>query len=351
MDPFRRIFGALSRRHIQVKPLRQVFRKPKDEMTSEIFVSYIIPTIGRTSLETSVNSVLGQDFSRAAFEVVVVNDSDNPLPEAEWHASPNVRIINTNKSERSFARNSGAAVAKGKYLAFLDDDDWILPGALESFWELARHYPNAAWLYGGIRIVDEEGRILAEINSGLNGNRFAQIMGGAWAPIQASLVQARSFFEVGGFSPFICGTEDEDLCRRIAYQGEMANTADVVAVLYRGQTWNTSTNYLRAPEDVKYSRDLILSNPGAYRRLRASSDSHFWHGRVLRVYLSTISWNWKKKRILTALSRVFYSAAVFVASVPYIFSKEYWSGLRAHHVPDTLHFVMEEHERNRVAGN
>jgi glycosyltransferase involved in cell wall biosynthesis len=320
-------------------------------MTSEIFFSYIIPTIGRASLETAVKSVLTQNFTHADFEIIVVNDSGIPLPKAEWHTSPRVRIINTNKSERSFARNSGAAVAKGKYLAFLDDDDWILPGALESFWELAKQYPSAAWLYGGIRIVDEGGRILAEINSKLNGNRFAQIMGGAWAPIQASLVQARSFFEVGGFSPFICGTEDEDLCRRIAYHGEIASTSDTVAVLYRGQTWNTSTNYLRAPEDVKYSRDLILSHPGVLQRLMASADSAFWYGRILRVYLSTISWNWKKKRILTALSRVFYSAAVFAVSIPYLFSKAYWSGLRAQHVPDTLHFVMEEFERNRIAGN
>jgi hypothetical protein len=198
--------------------------------------------------------------------------------------------------------------------------------------------------------VDEQINTLAEINSGLNGNCFAQIMGGAWAPIQASLIQARAFFEIGGFNPFICGTEDEDLCRRAAYHGEFANMPQVVACLFRGQTWNTSTNYLRAPEDVKYSRDLILSKPGVLQRLLASADSAFWYGRILRVYLSTISWNWKRKRILTALSRVFLSAAVFVLSVPYIFSKEYWSGLRAHHVADTLHFVMEDYERNRVVG-
>jgi hypothetical protein len=162
-------------------------------MNPEIFFSYIIPTIGRASLETAVKSVLDQEFSHAEFEVVVVNDSGNPLPHADWLASPRVSIINTNKSERSFARNSGAAIAKGKYLAFLDDDDWILPGALESFWNLANQHPNAVWLYGGIRIVDEHINTLAEINSGLNGNCFAQIMGGAWAPIQSSLIQARAF--------------------------------------------------------------------------------------------------------------------------------------------------------------
>jgi glycosyltransferase involved in cell wall biosynthesis len=330
-----------------VSRLKRVYKKHRrrNNLSSDTFFSYIIPTIGRPSLDIAVKSVLTQDFSHAEFEIIVVNDSGNPLKKADWHTSPRVRIINTNKCERSFARNSGAALAKGKYLAFLDDDDWILPGALESFWQLANKYPNAAWLYGGIQIVDEHGKVLAEINSGLSGNCFSQIMGGAWAPIQASLIQAHTFFEIGGFNPFICGTEDEDLCRRTAYYGEFANTPQVVACLYRGQTWNTSTNYLRAPEDTKYSRDLLLSKTGAFQRLRKSADSSYWHGRILRVYLSTVSWNLKKKRMFTALSRMWYSLALFSLSINRFFSAEFWAALRAHHVPETLHFVMEEYDR------
>jgi glycosyltransferase involved in cell wall biosynthesis len=312
-------------------------------LNPEIFFSYIIPTIGRKSLKTAVQSVLSQEFSQVDFEVIVVNDSGKPLPNAEWQNSPRVRIITTNRSERSFARNSGAATARGKYLAFLDDDDWILPGALESFWNLANAYPNAAWLYGGIRVVDERDTILAEINSGLSGNCFAQIMGGAWAPIQASIMRASAFFEIGGFNPLICGTEDEDLCRRTAYHGEFANTQEIVACLFRGQSWDTSTNYRRAPEDVKYSRDLILARSGTFRRLMTSADSNFWYGRILRIYLSTISWNVKRKRYFTALSRLMHSLLAGFLSVHRFGSRDYQAGLLAHHAPNTLHFVMKQH--------
>jgi glycosyltransferase involved in cell wall biosynthesis len=310
---------------------------------TEPFFSYIIPTIGRSSLEIAVNSVLTQEFTRADFEVIIVNDSGLLLPAAEWQQSTRVRMINTNRSERCFARNSGAAVAKGMYLAFLDDDDWILPDALENFWQLAKRCPNADWLYGGTQIVDEGGGILAEINSGLNGMCFAQIMGGAWAPLQSSLVKASAFFAVGGFNPLISGTEDEDLCRRIAYQGELANTPEAVGCLYRGQTWSTSTNYLRAPEDTKYSRDLILAKPNALRRLIASADSSYWHGRILKVFFSTVAFNLKKKRYFNALSRFFYSLAAAGLSFPNLLSPGYWAGFRADHVPESLHFVMKEH--------
>ena len=312
---------------------------------SEIFFSCIIPTIGRISLKDAVQSVLSQQFSMADFEIIVVNDTGKPLPKASWQDLPNVRILTTNKSERSFARNSGAAVSKGKYLAFLDDDDWILPGALESFWQLATRHPDAAWLYGGIRIVDEQGRVLAEINSGLNGNRFAQIMGGAWAPLQSSLIRARTFFDVGGFNPLICGTEDEDLCRRITYYGEIANTPETVACLFRGQAWSTSTNYQRAPQDTKYSRDLILAKPGVLKRLLASADSSYWSGRILKIYLSTVAWNLKRKRFFMALSRLLYALVAFVLSVKYAFSSEYWQAVKADHVPQSLHFVIKEYEQ------
>lgn len=296
-------------------------------------------------MDVAVNSILSQELSQANFEIIVVNDSGNTLPKSDWHSSPHVRIINTNKSERSFARNSGAAIARGKYLAFLDDDDWILPGALEEFWQLANRYPYASWLYGGIRVVNEQDEVLAELNSGLKGNCLSQIMGGVWAPIQASLIKASTFFEIGGFNPLICGTEDEDLCRRTAYHGEFANTPETVACLFRGKTWSTSTNYLRAPKDTKYSRDQVLSNPAVFSRLRASANSNYWHGRNLRVYLSTISWNLEKKQFFVVLSRMMYSLALLGLAIPRLLSKEYWAGLRADHVPETLHFVMKEYDR------
>ena len=317
-------------------------------MPAPMFCSYIIPTIGRSTLERSVMSVLEQDIHQADFEVIVVNDSGRSLPKADWQDSPRVRIINTNRRERSFARNSGAAIARGAYLAFLDDDDWLLPGALESFWQLACREKGAAWMYGGIRIVDEQGAVLAEINSGLSGSRFAQIMGGAWAPIQASMIETRSFFLVGGFSPFICGTEDEDLCRRIAYHGGIANTSAIVACLFRGQSWDSSTNYFRATEDTKYSRDLVLAKPDSYRRLLASAGSGYWYGRICRAYLSTVTWNLRHKRLFTGFSRLLFALAALFQSAKYMLEREFWRGLKADHVPGTLHFVMQAYERERA---
>jgi glycosyltransferase involved in cell wall biosynthesis len=311
------------------------------------FCSVIIPTIGRDTLDRAVLSVLGQDFPKSGFEVIVVNDSGSALTSRDWHSASQVRILNTYRRERSFARNCGAAIAKGDYLAFLDDDDWLLPGAIDSFRELANRHPNADWLYGGIRIVDENNHCLAELNSGLQGNCLAQIVGGAWAPIQASLVKSQAFFEVGGFNPKIIGTEDEDLCRRIAYHGEFGNTTAVIACLFRGQDWATSTNYLRAPGDTRYSRDLVLSAPGAFSRLLRSSPNSYWSGRICRVYMSTVGWNLKHSKPLTALSRALFGSAAFIGSGLRVLSPDFWRGFKASHAPGTLHFVMQDYENRK----
>ena len=47
-------------------------------------------------------------------------------------------------------RNAGATVAQGRYLHFLDDDDWLEQGALQALWELSQQR-DAAWLYGYTR--------------------------------------------------------------------------------------------------------------------------------------------------------------------------------------------------------
>jgi glycosyltransferase involved in cell wall biosynthesis len=309
-----------------------------------MFCSVIIPTIGRQSVSRAVHSVLDQTFTADRFEVVVVNDSGQPLPLADWQQSQQVRVITTNRRERSVARNTGAAVARGKYLCFLDDDDWLLPDALEHFWRLAQQSNDADWLLGGIQIVDETGKCLAEANSGLNGNCFAQVMGGAWAPIQASLIRADVFFNVGGYNPSICGTEDLDLCRRVALRGEFASTRDAVACLFRGMSWDTSTDYLRAPEDTLQSRDDVLSQADSFSRMlvsaRSSSYPSYWYGRIFRVYLSTARLNWRRRKLFAATSRALLGMAGFVLAGQNVLLRSFWNAAKAHHAPNTLHFIM-----------
>jgi len=290
----------------------------------------VIPTIGRPTLSRAVNSVLEQAFTDGDFEVVVVNDSGKPLQRDDWHCSERVRIINTNRRERSIARNTGAAIARGKYLHFLDDDDWLLPDGLKCLWQLACS-ADAAWLYGGTQLVDRQGNNLIQLHHGMEGNCFSQVLGGEWIPLQSSLIEAQTFLAVGGFDPVIVGPEDIDLCRRIALRNDLAGTEQIVACVSMGREGST-TDYGRHELDRRWAREKVLNEPGAFTRLyRSAHDSldngSYWYGRVTRVYLTSVVWNLQHRRLFAAASRTVFSLASIVLAGRHLFSTDFWRAL------------------------
>ena len=311
---------------------------------AKLFCSVIIPTIGRDTLARAVSSALDQAPVAEQVEVIVVNDSGRPLPPAEWQQSPRVSIITTQRRERSVARNVGAALARGTFLCFVDDDDWLLPDALAHFQRLVAARPDAVWLYGGIQIIGADGKCVAEANSGLNGPCLAQIMGGAWVPLQSSLIPEAVFFKVGGFNPAIRGTEDQDLCRRIVALGSLANIDTAVACLYRGDFWQTSTDYGRAAEDTRLSRDEVVDQPGSFRQMMSSAETTYWYGRVCHIYVSLALWHWRQQRPFTAFSRTLYALAAFIPALPHLLTHDFWHAFRAEHPPGTLHFIQKQLE-------
>jgi GT2 family glycosyltransferase len=291
-----------------------------------VFSSTIIPTINRPSLSRAVCSVLDQDFRNADFEVIVVNDSGQPLPDSDWQHSEQVKVINTYRRERSVARNAGAAIAKGKYLHFLDDDDVLLPGALEAFWALDCRIGDAVWLYGSYQTVDNGGKVVEELHPGIEGELFALLVAGEGIPFQASLLQADRFHVVGAFdpSPAILGVEDRDVGRRMAHAGTVAYTPTVVAQIRIGEQ-GSSTNWATLAESDRWGREKALTTKNAFSRLRTSADSHYWRGRVCRAYCASTIWNLKRKSLLTAASRA--TAGLAIAGW-HTLSPKFWDGLR-----------------------
>lgn len=112
--------------------------------------SVVVPTHQRPDrLAVAVASILAQRIDD--LEVIVVDDA-SPEPPAPFD-DPRVRIVvRPVNGGPGAARNTGAAAARGRYLAFLDDDDRWTPDRLDLALEgLARAPLALCWA----RFADE----------------------------------------------------------------------------------------------------------------------------------------------------------------------------------------------------
>ena len=100
---------------------------------SDILVSVIIPAYNCAPyIAQSIDSALMQ---KVPMEIIVINDCSTDDTEAEilkYASNPTVRYIkNESNLGASGSRNLGVQMAKGKYVAFLDSDDWWEPEKLK----------------------------------------------------------------------------------------------------------------------------------------------------------------------------------------------------------------------------
>lgn len=94
-------------------------------------ISVIIPAYNaETSINVCIESVLNQTMPSK--EIIVINDgsTDGTADIACSHGSKVIYLEQENKGQGA-ARNAGLSIAKGKYVAFLDADDYWLPTFLE----------------------------------------------------------------------------------------------------------------------------------------------------------------------------------------------------------------------------
>lgn len=311
--------------------------------------STIIPTIGRPSLKRAVESALAQGLPNEELEVLVINDSGKPLSDADWQRSDRVQVINTNKRERSVARNTGAAAARGKFLHFLDDDDYLAPAAYNHLRRLSQS-SNAKWLYGMTQLTDRQNNPTIQLKHNLQGNCFVQAMSGEWIPLQSSWIERSTFMRIGGFNPQLAGPEDIDLLRRIQLEAEIVETPNLVAYVIMGGDGST-TDYGRHPRESRWARESILDAPDAYHRMGASAVSLMWRGRMSRVYLTSAIWNLQHRRFFTALGRLSVSIAAILQSGAGMFRKDFWQAIKAPYASITFERGQQEAQKEKSRGS
>ncbi len=186
--------------------------------------SVVVPTMGRAArLKNCLAALASLDFPPDGYEVVVVNDGGGPDTDrviSSWEGRPSLRRASTEAEGPAAARNSGIEAARGRFIAFTDDDcepdsDWLraLQDALEA---------NPGCAAGGRVVNGATGRCAAGSQVVLEAAyaHFNRDPGGArfYATINLAF-PAEELRRLGGFDEGLRHAEDRELCDRWFWSG------------------------------------------------------------------------------------------------------------------------------------
>lgn len=237
-------------------------------MINNLLISIIIPTYNDWNrLKLCICALNEQNYPFYKYEVIIVNNSlDNNCPFNIQLS--NIKLIQEAKPGSYAARNTGATIAKGRYLAFTDSDcipdkDWLRL-AEETF-----KVQKCDLIGGKIELFQEkEGSRLIYIyekNKAFKQHINVPKGNGATANL---FVRKSTFERVGGFKSDIKSGGDWEFTRRCIKHNSVMLYADNVKVLhparrslysllkkhYRLVCWGT----INAQNEFGYSKLRIL---------------------------------------------------------------------------------------------
>ncbi len=126
-------------------------------------ISVIVPVYNvEKYLAQCVESILAQTLKD--IEILLINDAstDHSLELARtYEKDPRVKVMDKPHGGLGDTRNYGVARATGKYLVFIDSDDWIDEGMLQNLYACAEQYSSDMILFNYVRenLLDGEQRV------------------------------------------------------------------------------------------------------------------------------------------------------------------------------------------------
>ncbi|OKL39883.1 glycosyltransferase family 2 protein [Pontibacter flavimaris] len=235
-------------------------------MGVETLVSVVVPLYNKEDyILDTVKSILDQTFSD--FELLIINDGsiDNSLERLKGISDSRVKVINQENQGVSAARNKGVKLASGKWVAFLDADDYWDQTFLEKLTRLINQYPDGKIFSSGRRLrfkdkIEEYNNPLLPDPGSSASVDYIQIIEKYLPPIHSSscLICRDLLVESSGFRPGMRKFEDHDLWIRLAYNRPVFFLNDPL-LTYRKDVevkFSGSKCTLTAPDFIAYLSTL-----------------------------------------------------------------------------------------------
>jgi GT2 family glycosyltransferase/glycosyltransferase involved in cell wall biosynthesis len=274
-----------------VETIRYAYKSLRFELSDEPVVSIIIPVHNKFSVTYDCLKSIQEALPKRPFEVIIVDDcSDDETLLSTLVVSGAVHILR-NTDNLGFVRtcNAGAAVAKGRYLFFLNNDTLVKEGWLDELVQTFEQVPNIG--IAGSRLLfndgklQEAGGIVWRLGDAWNWGRgrdpaepiFSYLRDADWVSGAALMIETALFRDLGGFDDvFAPGYyEDTDLAFRVRALGKRVVVQPASEVVHlEGVSSGTDTSGLGM------KRYQVINHAKFYQRWKDTLLTHRFNGQL-----------------------------------------------------------------------
>lgn len=286
----------------------------------QVLVSVIIPIYnGLEYIAETLESIRAQTHKN--IEIVVVDDGSTDGTVGFLKAQPDVTLVEQPNQGPGSARNNGASVASGDWLAFADGDDLWVPEKLE-LQLAATDEQDVELVYTNVRPIGD----VADLPSLQHnpeamptGDIFVEILNDNIMTLSSVMMKRSAFEELGGFGslPSIRGCEDWDLWLRYLDSDRKVGAVPEPLVLYRWRSDSMTANHAAMHGSRQSTLDRALKSRRALelsaserRQARANLFScSAWfasrdgNARALRLYMQSVLAGGSVKEAIRGVAR------------------------------------------------
>lgn len=278
-----------------------------------LFLSIIIPIYNvEPYIGRCIESILSQiTESVDSVEVIMVNDGTQDgsmdIVKLQISGSPFVTVINQENKGLSCARNAGLDLAKGKYVWFVDSDDWLLPEAVSRVIDVVRRCDGVDMIATRLLHHDEAtGRESAENFPSMSARTGREYMFAGNLKGASQRYILRRQFLLDNNLRFLPGVyhEDGDFGIRMTYLAQSCYVLPDPVYVYRLR----KTGSIMSSRKQKMNTDLVAIYQGLvkFADLHVSREDY----RPFRAQAITCLWDtilFSRQQIFTPEFKEFYA--------------------------------------------